>query len=412
MKSNIKRLTIILVLFTILMSSFNCLSASDWIMYQNNPRHTGYMIQDTSFSTQTWTTNIGSQVHAAPILYNDKIIISTMNGSVKAFDAQDGSESWDYDIQAAIESTPAIYGDDIFIASDDGYLYSNNIHDESNNWKFKTGSSIKSSPAVDENNVYVGSDDGIIYAIDIDDGNETWQFKTNDSVKSSPVVVDDVLYVGSDDDKLYAIDVNDGSELWSFTAGDNIRSSPAVYDDKIYIGSDDNQVYALNKDDGSEDWTFNAESKVSSAIVIDHRQSTLYVATQKGKLFALDMRDGLKKWDRTLAKEITTTPTLFGNNIAVGTSSGQVIMLNKFTGNEVWSYNPGYVGEIAGPVSSSLISSGGSLFFVSEDGNVYSLNTDQKVGPTSVYTYYIVAGIVALIAVAAASKILYNRRKK
>ena len=86
-------------------------------------------------------------------------------------------------------------------------------------------------------------------------------------------------------------------------------------------------------------------------------------------------------------------------------------MLNKFTGNEVWSYNPGYVGEISSPISSSLISSGGSLFVVSEDGNVYSLNTDQKVGPTSVYTYYIIAGIIAIIACAAVAKILYNRRK-
>ena len=102
MKSNMKKLTILLVLFCILISSFNCLSASDWVMYQNNPRHTGYVIQDTSFSTQTWTTNVDSQVLASPILYNDKVIVSTMDGQIKALDAQDGDKSWDYDIKSAI----------------------------------------------------------------------------------------------------------------------------------------------------------------------------------------------------------------------------------------------------------------------------------------------------------------------
>lgn len=120
----------------------------------------------------------------------------------------------------------------------------------------------------------------------------------------------------------------------------------------------------------------------------------------------------LKKWDVKTGHSINSTPSLFGTNIAVGTSSGNLLMLNKFTGDTVWSYNPGYIDNFAGSVSASPVTSGGSLFMVSEDGNVYSLNTDQKVGPTSIYTYYLlIIGIVILAGIVAIKKLVIDKRR-
>ena len=145
--------------------------------------------------------------------------------------------------------------------------------------------------------------------------------------------------------------------------------------------------------------SYNTGSKVTSSPSIDERQSSLYIGTEQGDLYSLDLRDGLKKWDIETGSAINSTPTIFGNNIAVGTASGSTNIYDKFTGNQVWNFNPGYIPNISGSISASTVASGSSLFVASEDGNIYSLNTDQKVGPTSTYLYYYVAAIIILIGV-------------
>ena len=87
-------------------------------------------------------------------------------------------------------------------------------------------------------------------------------------------------------------------------------------------------------------------------------------------------------------------------------------MLNKFTGQNVWTFNPGYIDNFAGSISASPVTSGGSLFMASEDGNVYSLNTDQQVGPTSVYSYYLVIiGVILVALILAIKKFVFDKRK-
>jgi outer membrane protein assembly factor BamB len=88
-------------------------------------------------------------------------------------------------------------------------------------------------------------------------------------------------------------------------------------------------------------------------------------------------------------------------------------MLNKFTGQNVWTFNPGFIDNLAGSVSASPVTSGGSLFMASEDGNVYSLNTDQQVGPTSVYSYYLLLIAIVLVAlIIGIKKLVINKWKK
>ena len=253
-----------------------------------------------------------------------------------------------------------------------------------------------------------------MYAIDRDDGSLSWQYKTDDDVVSSPTVNEDTVFFGSNDDRIYALNTKDGSVKWNYTTGDDVKSSVAISNGTIYVGSNDNQVYALDEENGTELWTYNAGSSVISSPSIDARQSTLYVGTEKGNILALDVRDGLKKWETKTKSAINGTPSIFGNNIAVGNAAGTMLMLNKFTGENVWSYNPGYIDNFSGSISASPITSGGSLFMVSEDGNVYSLNTDQKVGPVSVYTYYLAALVVIIMAACIAIKklVVDKRRNK
>ena len=130
MKSNMKKLGVCFIILCVLMGSLSSLAAAEWPMFQNNPRHTGYVNQDSSFSTQTWTVKVDGAVSTTPVLCGDQIYLGTDKGTLYALDAQDGNETWKYETEGAITSSPTVSGDTVYVGSEDGYLYSNNANNK------------------------------------------------------------------------------------------------------------------------------------------------------------------------------------------------------------------------------------------------------------------------------------------
>ena len=118
-----KKFGIILVILFLLAGTLSSISAAEWPMFQNNPRHTGYVAQDSSYSTQTWTTNLDGSIKANPVLCADKLYVGTDKGTLYELDAQDGNESWTFETKGSIVSSPAVSENTLYVGSEDGYLY-------------------------------------------------------------------------------------------------------------------------------------------------------------------------------------------------------------------------------------------------------------------------------------------------
>ena len=158
MKLN-KKIGVILLITCMMLATLTSTTATDWPMFQDNPRHTGYISQDTSYSTQEWTTKLDGSIIAPPALSGNILYVGSDSGKLYALDAQDGNETWTYDMDGAIKSTPSISGNTVFTGCDDGYLYSNNAETGTLNWKFKSDDSIQTTPAVADGKIFFGSDD-------------------------------------------------------------------------------------------------------------------------------------------------------------------------------------------------------------------------------------------------------------
>jgi len=74
-----------------------------------------------------------------------------------------------------------------------------------------------------------------------------------------PVVMGSTLFVGSSrNDALMAFDTETGAERWCFYADGPIRFAPIAVRDKVYVASDDGRLYALDAATGRRLWTFQA----------------------------------------------------------------------------------------------------------------------------------------------------------
>lgn len=195
----------------------------------------------------------------------------------------------------------------------------------------------------------------------------------NDAAKTSSGTISSWGVTGSNtrfiDAKTSALNKDDISKLklkWSFAYPDatRARSQPTVRNGVVYVGSQDGTVYALDLQTGCAIWTYKADAEVRSSVVIsDTQPAKLYFGDFAGNIRSLNARDGSLNWQVKLDDHadvtITGTPKLHNDVLYVPLSSrewataadsayscctfrGGVVALNTNDGSRRWT---SYVSE-------------------------------------------------------------------
>ncbi len=252
-------------------------------------------------------------------------------GRLVAYDGKTGTQKWAYKAKAAVYSSPAI-GDNglIYFGSQDGFLYAI-THEGKGKWKFDTGGQVRASPAIGKDGtVYIGSHNPNIYALDGTTGKQKWVFTTaGPYVEGSCAIGDDgTVYVASTGSMtvgpsyLYALDGKTGKEKWKVQDCTGSSSVAIGKDGTIFTQGESGAFYALNPKDGSKKWTVMMEiPQVSSPAV--GGDGTVYVAAGH-TLHALDPATGAENWDFETGTSIYSSPTIADDGtIYIGSGDGK-----------------------------------------------------------------------------------------
>lgn len=375
-----------------------CLSpiaAENWNSFAGGVDHNAYRDDGSDFVTNLWTFNMESPIHSSPAIYKDYIYFVTENGILKAIDMETGEEEWDLDLEANTNSSPIVHDNKLYIGCEDG-LKAININSHKVTWDYDAGN-VESTPFFYDDVIYFGSDDGHLYGLD-KDGKVQLNKKLGDELKSSPIVVGDNIYIGSSNGNLYSIGT-DKEKNWDFTTGDEILSSPSYVNKSVIFGSSDGNVYCLEKADGDLNWKVDLNNKVISSPTVDEHDNSVYIGSDEGNLTCIDVRDGTVKWSHSVGDKVRTTAALKDNLVAFGSNNGYLYVLNKYTGEEEFTYNPGTL-LFNSAITSSPVINGNSLFFGDDSGHVYSLNIDKYEVPGSTQMYYSIAVLIIVLIIA------------
>lgn len=376
-----------------------CLSpiaAENWNSFAGGVDHNAYRDDSSDFVTNLWTFNMESPVHSSPAIYKDYIYFVSQDGILKAIDMETGEEEWDLDLNAPTNSSPIVHNNRLYIGCEDG-LKAININSHKVVWDYDAGN-VESTPFFYDDVIYFGSDDGHLYGVDTD-GKVKFNKKLGDELKSSPIVVSDNIYIGSSNGNLYSIGT-DKEKNWDFTTGDEILSSPSYVNKSVIFGSSDGNVYCLEKDDGDLKWKVDLNNKVISSPTVDEHDNSVYIGSDEGNMTCLDVRDGTIKWSHSVGNKVQSTAALKDNLVAFGSNNGYLYVLNKYTGEEEFTYNPGTI-LFNSAITSSPVINGNSLFFGDDSGHVYSLNINKYEVPGSTQMYYSIAVLIIVLIIAA-----------
>jgi outer membrane protein assembly factor BamB len=171
--------------------------------------------------------------------------------------------------------------------------------------------------------------------------------------------------------------------IWETTIGDGVdeyfsRLRPVFSYNKVFVAERHGEIAALEPDTGEPIWTRNfatfkqetwwdsiakmwrsgTSAKISA---LASGYNLLYVGTEDGKLYALNIDNGETVWESSVAGEILAPPAYDEGILVVNTGSGVLFGLNATSGEQLWRSESDVPPLSLRGISAPLASNGGAI---------------------------------------------------
>jgi outer membrane protein assembly factor BamB len=283
----------------------------------------------------------------------------------------------------------------VFFSDEKGKIYKFDTNSQKIIWELKiyesTYNNYPKNIALFLNGDFLFAADnlGFIYSIDTQTGKTIWQQNYGIPFSSHLNFHKGVLYVVNQNSRLYAFNPLDGQKIWSFESLSGLikpsrSSNISLHDNKLLFSNDVGDITAIDLNQQVITWTKNILSQNSisnnlvfkiSNILIDKKD--VYVSSNSGDLFNLNLETGEIKWSQKLSSiqnHISTDKYLF-----VLTENGFVIAFNKINGTILWSLNLTKFSKNNKTTLDyyGLLLASNNLYATSSNGDIYKISAND-----------------------------------
>ena len=353
-------------------------SSGDWPMFGYDPGHSGYVDQVVAphpvHGKLLWSHKFGP-VFSSPVAGLDMLFIASADGYLYALKQASGALVWRTRLGNYLtDSTPALEGQVLFVAVHSSALEALDAHTGQVYWTFETNEKIQAPPLVVGKRVLLASRT-TLWALDATSGQLLWKFHRTMSAwptTGSPTLAGNTVYFGlGSGTQLWALDLGDGHTLWSFDTGDRITSTALVAGDTVYVATWRGSIFALERVNGKKRWSYALNTRQAQSVVdgvggsMALANGRLYVGDYRGSILSIDASRSSLIWRYATGAQILATPLVASGLVYIGSGDGYFYALDTHSGRPAWRYQ---TGEIRG--SASLAN--GHLYVGSLNGTVYA----------------------------------------
>lgn len=341
--------------------------------YQVDASHDGLASGSLSSPLhKAWTRDLGATV-GYPLVVNGRVFVlterldSNYGTRLWALDAKDGSTIWGpLDVPGTyFMAGIAADGANVYVVNEDGVVMAHDQATGELTWAtlLRGQWSFTSPPTVRHGVLYVegAGDDGTLYAVSTADGRLIWSSPIGlGGDHSSPAVTDDGVFVSFACGVTYRFDPADGHQEWARTTGcfGGGGSTPVVHDDRVYVRDTDHPA-VLDAATGAVVAPF-------AASMAPAFEGNVQFSLLGNTLSAVDLTTGATLWSQTGDGHFVTAPIVVGSDVAIGSTTGQVSLVNEQSGDVDWSGNAGspitFPDEVDVRLLTGLAASDGRLF--------------------------------------------------
>jgi outer membrane protein assembly factor BamB/tetratricopeptide (TPR) repeat protein len=262
----------------------------------------------------------------------------------------------------------------IVFPSRDGYLYSIDPKAKSVAWQRAVGrfGDRVSNLEARNDEVFLGTVTGEVTALSALTGKSRWVTKVGSSVLAAPAVSRDGKWVvvGTTGGLVHVISNENGAIITKFATENEILAKPIFAGDMLIAGSTDNHIYGYS----ITKMALVFVEDLSADVLVDPAsdEKSVLIATADAKVHCFDLSSLKVVWSQAVKQPITAPVVVSPSGVHLGTSGGQLITLNKKTGQPSWEISTG-----TGPVSGMGLY-GAKLYLSTETGKVAAIDLNQQ----------------------------------
>jgi outer membrane protein assembly factor BamB len=257
--------------------------------------------------------------------------------------------------------TPAVVGDAAYVASRSGTV--SKLEGGKVVWKIEAGQPLSAGVGANSRLLVVGTSKGDVLAFSSEDGKALWQARVSSEVLAAPVVGDDGVAVKSGDNRIHLLDAGDGGRKWVYqrsTPPLSVRSagSPVFADRYIFVGYPGGKLVALAIQNGAPVWEgavalpkgateLDRVADIVAPPVVDGR--LICAVAFQGRVACFDMgQGGTMVWSRDLSS--VAGLAMDSRYLFVADDKGVVYALDRQSGSSLWKQDKLKNRRLSGPV--------------------------------------------------------------
>ena len=295
-----------------------------------------------------WQVNTGQGNKNYERLYpfvEGQQILTAGNGSVKAWNLNNGAGRWSTEIGEHI--TAGVNGGDgrAFVGTNDGSIVALDSETGIILWVRRIGNEILSISAVVDNYVVFQTSDGHLTAMNADSGKLAWkQLRSSNGITlrgaSTPIISEGLVISGSANGTITAVKLNDGQLVWesvlSVPRGSNELERITDIDGRmknlgsaLFAVAHEGQIAGIKLESGEVVWA----NRFASPAGVDANPQGLYTVSQTGEVWRFDPQSGEPLWKMAeLSGYSPGTPIIDGSNIVLTDSEGYLNWIEQEKG--------------------------------------------------------------------------------
>ncbi|BBP03467.1 outer membrane protein assembly factor BamB [Sulfuriferula plumbiphila] len=253
-------------------------------------------------------------------------------------------------------------------------------------WQAKIGAAhnYAFAPGLSADAIYVAGYDGQLAKLDAANGATLWRIATGGKLSAGVGIGADLELVGTPKGQLLAFDGN-GKPRWQVQLSSEVLGVPQVAEGTVVARTADGHIYALDARDGKRKWMYEralpALSLRSQPGVLITRGG-VFAGYAGGKLVALALDTGVVGWEASVAiprgaseieriADVTSSPVADDKQVCAAAYQGRVACFDLRTGNLDWARD---LSSVAG-----LTMDDRNLYVTNDKGEVVALEKTRGV---------------------------------
>ena len=312
-------------------------SYCDGILYINT--FGGKTVALNSHNGHTIWQRSGGQKPSTPAIAGPRLIVTSTDGTVTAYNRFTGRRLWQLRIAAKVESSPVAIGRVVYFGATDGRLFAVYARNGHVKWAYDTGGRINSSPSISGNRIVITT--YAIFCLRASDAHKIWSTYLKrdalryDSFYASASTDGRRIFTISRSGKIYTLSARTGHVIWTSHVGGYGYSTPAISRGRVFIGGFDGGLRAIRASDGKVLWNRYVGGRILGGAFVAGK--LVFFSTLERKTYALRFSDGKVVWRLNIGKYspgiVTERHYFFTLNGIVmawhGTRSPQILDLRR-----------------------------------------------------------------------------------